>query len=119
MDDHLDFIEEAFGEQRADRAVDQAAGQGFQFAGTAFTLEEAARDLAGGIGLFEASVLATTVASTTVSSMLTSTAPDDWRAISPVSIVTWWGPHWKVLVTLLNMLMDESPVNGDALSVAS
>jgi hypothetical protein len=32
--------------------------------------------------------LATTVASTTVSSMLTSTAPLAWRAISPVSMVT-------------------------------
>jgi hypothetical protein len=29
----LHFVEEAVREQRADRAVDQAAGQGFQFAG--------------------------------------------------------------------------------------
>jgi hypothetical protein len=43
----------------------------------------------------------TTVASTTVSSMFTSTAPEAWRAISPVSSVTVWEPHWKVLVTLL------------------
>src|SRR5690606_26168865 len=55
-----------------------------------------------------ASVLATTVASTTVSSMLTSTAPVAWRAISPVSMVTVCGPHWKVLLTLLNMLMASS-----------
>ena len=41
----------------------------------------------------------------TVSLMLTMTAPLDWRAISPVSSVTLCGPHWKVLVTLLNMLM--------------
>jgi hypothetical protein len=33
VDDHLHFVEEAFREQRADRAVDQAAGQGFQLAG--------------------------------------------------------------------------------------
>jgi hypothetical protein len=32
-DDHLHFVEEAIGEQRADRAVDQAAGQRLQFAG--------------------------------------------------------------------------------------
>ncbi|EWS64054.1 hypothetical protein Y695_02706 [Hydrogenophaga sp. T4] len=50
--DHLDFVVEAFGEQRADRAVDQAAGQGFQLAGAAFALEEAAGDLAGGVRLF-------------------------------------------------------------------
>src|SRR6218665_1156055 len=46
---------------------------------------------------------ATTVASTTVSSMFTSTAPLAWRAISPVSITTVWSPHWKVLVTLLKI----------------
>ena len=34
-------------------------------------------------------VLATVVARTAVPSMSTTTAPDDWRAISPVSIVTW------------------------------
>jgi hypothetical protein len=81
-------------------------------------LEEAAGDLAGGVGLLDVVdgqreevlarlgvLLATTVASTTVSSMLTSTAPAAWRAISPVSMVTVLSPHWKVLVTLLNMLM--------------
>ncbi|CFN64586.1 Uncharacterised protein [Bordetella pertussis] len=46
---------------------------------------------------------ATTVASTTVSSTDTSTAPDAWRAISPVSNTTECWPYWKVLVTLLNM----------------
>ncbi len=50
---HLHFIEEAFREQRADGTVDQTAGQGLQLAGAAFTLEEAARDLAGGIGLLD------------------------------------------------------------------
>src|SRR5262245_17093398 len=38
--------------------------------------------------------------------MLTTTAPEDWRAISPVSSVTRCGPHWKVLLTLLNRLID-------------
>ena len=33
----------------------------------------------------------------------------DWRAISPVSSVTVCWPHWKVLVTLLNMLMSCLP----------
>src|SRR6185295_19655894 len=40
--DHQDLIVEAFGEQRADWAVDQAAGQRFLFGGAALTLEEAA-----------------------------------------------------------------------------
>ena len=39
-------------EQRADRTVDQARGQHFLFGRAAFALEEAARDLAGGKGLF-------------------------------------------------------------------
>jgi hypothetical protein len=53
VDHHVHFVEEAFGEQRADRAVDQAAGQGFVFAGLGFALEEAAGDLAGGVGLLD------------------------------------------------------------------
>jgi hypothetical protein len=53
VDDDLHFIEEAIREQRADRAVDQAAGQRLQFARAAFTLEEAAGDLAGGVGLLD------------------------------------------------------------------
>jgi hypothetical protein len=51
--DDLHFVEEAFGEQRADRAVDQAAGQRFELARAAFALEEAAGDLAGGVGLLD------------------------------------------------------------------
>ena len=35
---------------------------------------------------------AVTAASTTVSSILQRTAPCAWRAISPVSRVTWWLP---------------------------
>ncbi|CPN32816.1 Uncharacterised protein [Bordetella pertussis] len=38
-----------------------------------------------------------------MSSTDTSTAPDAWRAISPVSNTTECWPYWKVLVTLLNM----------------
>src|SRR6476620_8007493 len=37
--------------------------------------------------------------------MSTMTAPLDWRATSPVSIVTLCWPHWNDLVTLLKMLM--------------
>lgn len=53
VDDHMHVVVEAFGEQRADRTVDQAAGQGFQFAGLGFALEEAAGDLACGVGLLD------------------------------------------------------------------
>jgi len=49
----LHLIHETVGEQRADGAVDQARGQGFLFAGPAFALEEAARDLAYGVGLLD------------------------------------------------------------------
>ncbi len=45
---------------------------------------------------------ATTVASTTVSSMLTSTAPVAWRAISPVSIVTVCLPQVNVFFAISN-----------------
>ncbi|MNZ72610.1 hypothetical protein D3C78_909910 [compost metagenome] len=50
--DNLHFVHEAFREQRTDRTVDQARGQGLFLGRTAFTLEEATRDLAGGVGLF-------------------------------------------------------------------
>ena len=50
--DHEDFVVEAFREERADRAVDQAAGQRFLFGRAALTLEEAARDAPGGGELF-------------------------------------------------------------------
>ncbi|MCY1216107.1 hypothetical protein D9M72_279720 [compost metagenome] len=50
--DDLDFVQEAFREQRADRTVDQARGQGFLLGRTAFTLEETAGDTAGGVGFF-------------------------------------------------------------------
>jgi hypothetical protein len=46
--------------------------------------------------------------------MSTMTAPLDWRAISPVSIVTLCWPHWKVLLTLLNMLIAIAPLNPGA-----
>ena len=100
--DDLHFVVEAVGEQRADRPVDQARGQRLLLGGAAFALEEAAGDLARGVGLFlvvdgeREEVLArlgvtcapTAVTSTTVSSRLTSTAPPAWRAISPVSSVS-------------------------------
>ncbi len=50
--DHLHFVVEAFGEQRTDRPVDQARRQRFLFRGAPFALEEPARDLARGVGLF-------------------------------------------------------------------
>ncbi len=53
VDHHVHFVEEAFGEQRADRAVDQAASQRLVLAGLGFALEEAAGDLAGGVGLLD------------------------------------------------------------------
>ena len=51
-DDDLRVVLVAIGEERADRAVDQAGNQRFLLGRTAFTLEIAARDLAGGKGLF-------------------------------------------------------------------
>ena len=50
--DDLNFVLEAGHEQRADRTVDQARGQRFLFRRTGFAFEEAARDLAGRVGLF-------------------------------------------------------------------
>ncbi len=49
--DDLGFVHEAFGEQRTDGPVDQAAGENFFFRGTAFAFDEAAGNLAGGIGV--------------------------------------------------------------------
>ena len=46
------FIEETFGEEGADRAVNEATGQGFKLARAAFALEKAAGDLACGIAFF-------------------------------------------------------------------
>ena len=48
----VDFVVEAFREQRAHRTVDQAAGQRFLFGRAAFTLEEAAGDTASRRELF-------------------------------------------------------------------
>src|SRR4029079_13475899 len=45
-------VVEAFREQRADRTIDQAAGQRFLFGRTALALEEAARDAPGGREFF-------------------------------------------------------------------
>ena len=51
-DDHLGLVAPAVDEQRTDRAVDQAGDQRFLFGRTAFALEIAAGNAAGGIGLF-------------------------------------------------------------------
>ena len=53
VDDHVHVVVETFGEQRADWSVNQAAGQGFVLAGLGFTLEEAAWDLACGVGFLD------------------------------------------------------------------
>jgi hypothetical protein len=50
--DDLRLIAETRGEQRADRAVDQAGGQNLLFRRAAFALEKAAGNLAGGESLF-------------------------------------------------------------------
>ena len=52
MNNNLNFIEEAFREQRTDRTVNQAGSERFFFAGTAFALEEASGNTAGSVGLF-------------------------------------------------------------------
>jgi hypothetical protein len=49
----LHLVVEAFREQRANRPVDQARGESLLFRRTAFTLEEAARDAARGVGLLD------------------------------------------------------------------
>ena len=50
--DDLHFVEEAIREQRADRAVDQAANQNFTVGRAAFALEEATGDATGSVGFF-------------------------------------------------------------------
>src|SRR5690606_33497199 len=50
--DNLHFVLETFWEQRADRAIDQARGQGLFLGRTRFTLEEATGNLAGRVGFF-------------------------------------------------------------------
>ena len=49
--DDLHFVVEAVREQRAERPVDQAAGQRLLLGRAALALEEAAGDLARGVGL--------------------------------------------------------------------
>ena len=49
--DDLGFIGIAFGEQRADGAVDQAAGEGFLLRHAAFALDEAAGKTPGGVSV--------------------------------------------------------------------
>jgi hypothetical protein len=52
VDDDLDFVLEAFREERPDGAVDDAAGEDLLVARAPFALDEAAGDLARGVGLF-------------------------------------------------------------------
>jgi hypothetical protein len=49
--DDLGLIAEAIGEERADGAIDLAAGEDFFFAGPAFTLDEAAGNTSAGVGV--------------------------------------------------------------------
>ncbi len=53
VDDDLHLVEEAVGEQRPDRAVDEPAGQRLELARAPLALEEAAGDLAGRVGLLD------------------------------------------------------------------
>ena len=53
MNHHLHFIEKAFRKQRADRAVNQARGQCFEFAGAAFAFEKTAGNTASSIRFFK------------------------------------------------------------------
>ncbi len=50
---HLHVVVEAIREQRADRAVDQARGEGLLLRRPALALEEPARDAPGGVGLLD------------------------------------------------------------------
>ena len=49
--DNLGFIEEALGEERPDRPVDQAAGKNLFFRGTSLAFDEATGDFAGGVSV--------------------------------------------------------------------
>ena len=50
--DDLRLVQEAFGEQRPDRPVDQAAGENFFFGGTSFAFDEAAGKSSRGVRVF-------------------------------------------------------------------
>ena len=50
--DDLGLAAEALGEQRPDGTIDLAAGQDLALAGTAFALDETARNASGGISVF-------------------------------------------------------------------
>ena len=51
VDEDLDFVLEALGEERADRAIDDARRENLGVARASFALDVAARNLAGGVGL--------------------------------------------------------------------
>ncbi len=50
--DNLGFVEETVGKQRADRTIDQPAGENLFFGGTPLAFDETARNLAGGVSVF-------------------------------------------------------------------
>ena len=52
LGDHEDLVVEALGEERADRPVDEAAGESLLLGGAALALEKAARDAPGGREFF-------------------------------------------------------------------
>ena len=119
VDDDLHFVVEAFREQRTQRTVDQARDQRFAFRRTAFATEEATRDLAGGVGLFEVIDGQREEVLTRLGRLArrprsparrylrssTITAPLAWRAISPVSRRTLCCPHLNSLTILLNIVI--------------
>ena len=108
---------EALDEERADRPVDQAGGQHLLLGGARLALEEAARDLAGGVGLLlvvdgqREEVLAGLRASSRRRRWRARwsrrrwrrTAASAWRAILPVSSVSVSWPHSMDFLTMLNM----------------
>jgi hypothetical protein len=114
--DDEDLVLEALDEQRPDRPVDQARGQRFLFGRTAFALEEAARDLAGGVGAFlvvdrkREEVLPRLRllgegdgGGTVVSPMVASTEPSAWRAMRPVSSDRVLPAHSMVFLLISNI----------------
>ena len=98
--DDLDLVAEALGKQRAERAVDEAAGQRLLLVGPALPLEEASGDASARVGplaIFDGEGEevaappsgdreATTVESTMVPPQRTTTAPSACLATLPVSI---------------------------------
>ena len=109
----LDFVIPTFGEQRTNRAVDQAAGENFLFGRTAFALEIAAGEFSG-CGRFFAVIdgereeilarlwpwwRATAATMTMVSPSWTVTAPSACLASFPVSMMICLSPMGAVALS--------------------